>query len=265
MAEEAAPVVESVSANRTAFLKGSSQNIQGCLLIPTGSGFPPTYLDVCSDSMTNLMGFIKNSLTTNKYEDIPDRLQPVLLGLTPVDDVAEFNSDTDTKLYFKLVVKPETTVTKNGATVTMLDALRSTFSKHTVVKANTMPFLTSLGQRLLKWVYDKKLSLAVAVMVLGIVYILLSDDPSSYLPKDVHRYFSTNSNAKKLVDAGKYWNKNFGADRPEEGPIEKREEEEPMFKEERKQFDRDPLFARALGKPSKPKLEGLAALQELAL
>ena len=268
MAEEKKELVtESVSEKRKAFLGGTDSNILGCLLIPTGSGLLPTYREVCASNVNDLMSEILNKLRNPGGYDpgIADakQLEKVLLGNNPLDEVANFNPDTDTKVYFNLVVKPETKVTKNGVEVTMLDALRKTFSQYPIVKANTMPFLTDLGKRLLQWVYDKKLALAVAVMVLGIVYILLSDDPSSYLPKDVHRYFSTNSNAKKIVDAGRYWDKNYGEGRAEEDP---RAKQEPLFENaERKKFDRDPLFALALGKTPTPKLEGMAALQEFAL
>jgi hypothetical protein len=260
-------VTDSVSENRKNFLSNAATNIQGCLLIQTGTGLLPSYREVCAGNVNDLMSRILNELRLAGYDTSgidAKQLQNMLLGGTALDEGAPFNPDTDTKMYFKLVVSPETKIKKNGAEVSMLDALRKTYAQSPIVKANTLPFLTDLGKRLLQWVYDKKLALAVAVMVLGIVYILLSDDPSSYLPSDVHRYFSTNSTSKKIVDAGQYWHKNYGEGRSEEDPRAPREQEEESFlkKEERKKFDRDSLFARALGKTPKPKLEGLAALQD---
>ena len=129
MAEEKKELVtESVSEKRKAFLGGTDSNILGCLLIPTGSGLLPTYREVCASNVNDLMSEILNKLRNPGGYDpgIADakQLEKVLLGNNPLDEVANFNPDTDTKVYFNLVVRPETKVTKNGVEVTMLDALQ---------------------------------------------------------------------------------------------------------------------------------------------
>ena len=209
---------QTISKDRYDFLNAkidSASPLNGCLLIPKSTWFAPAYIKICGKSQEEIATRIRNKLD-GSHVDLPESkvLKRMIFDID-VTGRAEFVNDTEDEVFFNWSGSIAEVEKKSGAKELLLTALQTAYQNNPTVSADSFRYLEHVGSKMGSFVWKQKLPLTLAFIVISILAILLlADDPRSFLPDDVYRWFATTSPLKKVVDAGQYWDVNYGSRRP---------------------------------------------------
>jgi hypothetical protein len=183
---------------------------RACLLIPDGTFSVRKHCGGVGESL--------KSITTGLFQDVKDLTQPPGYAmLFSTNKPAALKDDPDGKFYyfnFPDMEKSTSKITIGGKPLRLLDVLKEKanndqWSSETR-DVDTDP--TDILANFIEFIHKYRYPIGTMLTLAGIVALLISseDDPKSFIPKKTQKWLSTTSPAKKIVDVGSFWHRNFG-------------------------------------------------------
>jgi hypothetical protein len=178
-----------------------------CLLIPDGQFHVKKYCGGVGKSLKSIATQLFPGLQQPPdYKMLFSTNRPAALDDDPNENIYYFN--------FPDMEKSNSTITIDGVQRPLLAVLQEkATAEQWRSETRDVDFdPTDILDKFIAFMYKYRYPIGTIFTLAGIVALLISseDDPKSFIPKKTQKWLSTTSPAKKIVDVGSFWHRNFG-------------------------------------------------------